>query len=139
MDKPVLEPHHIFYLGLRDVETAEQEYLDELGIQALTNEDIEEYGVEAAVTKTLDVVTKGTDYLVLSIDLDGLDPQDAPATGTPVDKGIRLHDMVPVLTKMIETTDFDLLEIAEYNPTLDGKEQTYQTIKTLLELLISKC
>ncbi|MGV0034084.1 MAG: arginase family protein, partial [Candidatus Azotimanducaceae bacterium WSBS_2022_MAG_OTU7] len=34
LDKPVLEPHHIFYLGLRDVETAEQEYLDELGIQA---------------------------------------------------------------------------------------------------------
>lgn len=134
--KAVLRPEHVFYLGLRDVDQGEEEAIRRLGIHAFTKEDVDAMGIENAFSAALETVSAGTDHLCLSVDLDAFDPAQAPSVGTPVDNGFRREDLLPVLKRLVQSGDFDLIELAEYNPTLAGADQTYDlTCETLKALL----
>ncbi|MEM6781423.1 MAG: arginase [Pseudomonadota bacterium] len=133
--KTVINPDHLFYIGIRSIDPAEQTVIDNLGIKHLTNRDVQKIGVKAAFNQALDALSD-TDYLILSFDLDGLRPSDVPAVGTPVGDGIALNDVLPALEAAQGKRRFDMIEIVEFNPTLQGQETTYQTIKKLLETLL---
>jgi len=131
--QPVLKPEHIVYLGIRDVEPAEEEYMRELGIRGYNVEEVREQSLEKIMQDAVTKLSQETDCLVLSIDLDGFDPSEAPSTGTPVSGGFTGGEMFPVLRKITEAGNFDLIEIAEYNPALEGREKTLSLIRGLLD------
>ncbi len=135
--QPVLKPEHIFYLGLRDIDPGEEDYIKNLGIRGYSCTDIDKIGVEKAFQEALTTVSKGTEFLVLSVDLDAFDPSEAPAVGSPVPDGLRRKDVVPVLADMVKQSSFDLFEVAEFNPALPGAEPTYQFIRDLLKTLLA--
>ncbi len=74
----------------------------------------------------------GTAGWEISFDLDGLDPRDAPGTGTPVEQGIRLADALQVLTGCSHDPRFVALELTEYNPLRDFGGQTAQAATELV-------
>jgi arginase len=135
-ESAVLKPEHICFVGLRDVEEAEENYIKELGVNAFYMSDIKKEGLENIMNEALNIITNGTDYTFLSLDVDGLDPQDAPATGTAVEDGIKVNELLPLLQKAVLENSFDGFEIAEYNPTLPGKEKTTETICSLLKTML---
>lgn len=130
--EPALKPENICYVGLRDVDAGETAYMAELGIKAFYMQDIKEKGLDAVMKEACAHIARHADYLFLDLDVDGLDPSDAPATGTPVVGGIKKADFLPALEQIVRDYDFSAFEIAEYNPTLPDKETTRQTICDVL-------
>ncbi|KAL8875420.1 MAG: hypothetical protein Q9192_009047, partial [Flavoplaca navasiana] len=72
----------LVYIGLRDVDGGEKEILRENGIKAFSMHDIDKHGIGRVMEMALGHI--GTDTPIhLSFDVDALDPQWAPSTGTP--------------------------------------------------------
>lgn len=136
-DEPVLKPENIFYLGLRDVDRGEKGFMEKLGIKGYTAAQSYEMGLKQALADAMDAITKDTDYLFLTFDLDSLDPQDAPATGTPVPEGFRADDLLPLLKDLVQQYDFDAIEISEYNPTLEGRDKTRALVDRLCQTFLA--
>jgi len=133
---PVLKPEHIVYIGLRDVDPGERDYIAAHGITAFSMDDIRRLGVGEVFERAQKVISS-TKCKAMSIDLDAFDPAEVPATGSPVPGGLKVAETLPVLKKLAAGTDFDLIEVAEYNPMLRGRDQTAAFIEELLKTLLS--
>lgn len=135
-EQAVLKPENIFFMGVRDIDEGEQTFIRDLGIQSLTAKEAYEMGLENALAMAMETITKNTDTLFLSFDLDSLEPAEVPATGTPVPEGFRADDLLPLLSDVVNKYQFDGLEISEYNPTLRGRDQTRAIMDRLFEALL---
>lgn len=98
---PQLPPSQLVYVGLKDVDDAEKEILEDLNIKAFYMTDVDSRGIIEVVEEALKAVDPdGRRNIHLSFDIDALDPLDAPATGTAVrggftlDEGLTLCDIV---------------------------------------------
>ncbi len=123
-----LLPHHVVVIGARSYEPAEAELLAALKVRVMAMEEVLDRGFAACFAEARALVKRDTAAWGLTLDLDGLDPLDAPGTGTPVDTGIRLSDAVQVLTGCGHDPDFVALELAEYNPLRDFGGKTAQAV-----------
>lgn len=80
--RPVLSPHRLVYIGLRDVDAGEKELLKRHGIKAFSMHQVDKWGIGKVVEMALDHVNPNRDLPIhLSFDVDALDPSVAPATG----------------------------------------------------------
>ena len=73
----------IVYIGLRDLDVAEQLLLKQLNVKAFTMQHIDRFGIGKVMEMSLDYLSKQYgESLHLSVDIDSVDPQLAPSTGT---------------------------------------------------------
>ena len=70
----------------------------------------------------------------MSLDIDAIEPEYVPCTGTPVEDGIKLSNLLYILkhTNMKNKIHTD---IVEYNPSLGNLQQQRRTQQTILSLL----
>jgi arginase len=90
------------------------------------------------VSEAARVAGDGTAGIHLSFDLDVVDPEDAPGTGTPVDGGIsyrEAHLAMEILGDLAEIVAVDLVEV---NPLLDQRNATGVLAVELAESLFGK-
>lgn len=127
-----LQPQHLVIIGARSYEPAEKALLDSLGVRVMFMPEVLERGFAACFDEARSRVQAGTAGWGISFDLDGLDPRDAPGTGTPVEQGIRLADALQVLAGCSEDPQFVALEVTEYNPLRDFGGQTAQAATELV-------
>ncbi len=127
-----LQPEHLVIIGARSYEPAEKALLDSLGVRVMFMPEVLERGFSACFDEARARVQAGTAGWGISFDLDGLDPRDAPGTGTPVEQGIRLADALQVLTGCSHDPRFVALELTEYNPLRDFGGQTAQAATELV-------
>ncbi len=134
---PNVRAENIAIVGLRSVDDAEKDVIRDSDITAYSMSDIDERGIAAVVSEALEIVTKNTEQLHVSFDLDWLDPVEAPGVGTPVSGGVsyreahyalesiaRYHEQMPVLRS---------LEFVEVNPILDKRNKTAALTGELLQ------
>jgi arginase len=76
-------------------------------------------------------ITDGASFLHVSLDLDALDPRDAPGVGTPVRGGLDYRE-AHTLLEIIATAQPDSVDIVEVNPVLDVRNQTAETASELV-------
>ena len=131
----VIRPENLCLLGVRSFEAAEAELLQQLGVRVMSMDEVNCIGVEAAMAEALAIAKTGTAGYGLSIDLDGLDPADAPGVGSPVVGGIRAAELLPVLAGLALDTQFRALEVAEFNPVNDVEQRTLQLVLQMLDLI----
>ena len=127
-----LAAEHLVIIGARSYEPAEVELLARLNVRVMFMPEVQQRGFAACFAEARDIVTRGTAGWGISFDLDGLDPQDAPGTGTPVEQGIRLADAVAVLDGCAQDPNFVAMELTEYNPLRDFGGRTAQAASRLL-------
>ena len=102
--KPVLKPHRIVYIGLRDVDQPERRILKEHGIKAFSMHEVDKYGIGKVVEMALDHVNPSRDRPIhLSFDVDALDPTVTPSTGTPVRGGLTFREGHYICEAVYET------------------------------------
>lgn len=140
-------------IGLRDVEEAEAALLDSFNIDWYSNVDIldRRTGLHVGDIAGRQVMKNQHGRTVFSLDLDGLDPEDAPSVTTNVGHGLRLHhalEAIQVLRMLGGNRRFAAVEIHEFNPirrlpdgssglTREQNDRTVQTILALMEALVS--
>lgn len=134
---PKLKPAQAVILGARDIDPLEKEALREANVLVLTMRDIDTMGVAAAAQQALEHFS----YLKrihVSLDLDALDPAEAPGVGTPVPGGLtyrEAHTLMEILHDSGKVTSLDVVEI---NPILDERNRTARLAVELVASLFGK-
>jgi ornithine--oxo-acid transaminase len=134
---PVLDPAHVCLIGARSFEPDEAALLMQMGVRVFPMEEVRRRGLEAVFVEALGIVQTGTAGFGVSIDLDALDPEDAPGVGTPVAGGLRGAALVEVLRHLRGNPLLQAVEIAELNPVLDEDGLTAARVTTLLDAALA--
>ncbi|MFB6186610.1 MAG: arginase, partial [Halobacteriaceae archaeon] len=83
---------NVVIVGLRNVDEEERNALKQSSISVFTMSDIDERGMKSVVEDAIDIATHGVDGIHVSLDLDWVDPNDAPGVGTPVRGGVTYRE-----------------------------------------------
>jgi ornithine--oxo-acid transaminase len=126
-----LSPEHTCLIGARSFEAGEHALLQSLGVRVFFMEEVLTRGLPTVFAEALAIVRTGVGFGV-SIDLDALDPRDAPGVTTPEPDGIRGEDLLAVLLQLRDCPDFLGIEIAELNPSHDKNRITAYLAADLL-------
>ncbi len=129
-------------LGARDLDQGEVELFEASDVTVFTMSDIDKQGMHKMAHRAIEIATKDVDYLHVSFDIDALDPETAPGTGTRVQGGLT-HREAHLLTELVhDCGKLSSFEMVEVNPTLDIRNKTAQLavglIASALEQKIAK-
>lgn len=129
---PKLRPEDVVIIGARQLDEGERTLIREQGIHVFTMHDIDRMGMGPVMEEALQIVTDGTDGVHLSLDLDSLDPVDAPGVGTPVAGGITYRESHLAMEILAETGVLTSAEFVEVNPILDHGNRTAKAAVALI-------
>ncbi|MCP4671709.1 MAG: arginase [Desulfobacula sp.] len=128
-----IHPDNVIMICQRDLDIKEKQRIKKSGITIFTMRDIDEQGISSIASKALMQLIH-LKKIHLSIDMDALDPVEAPGVGTPVPGGIsyrEAHLLMEILSDSGKISSMDLVEI---NPILDIANKTAQLA---VELILS--
>jgi arginase len=132
-DTPPLQPQDLVYVGLRDVDPAERRLLKQLGVRAYTIKDVDKYGIGKVMEMALDHVASRERPLHLSYDVDAVDPEWAPSTGTVVGGGLNYREAHYVAEAMCDTGLLQSMDLVEINPSITSAENGAESVKKTVE------
>ena len=135
---PVPEDH-ICMLGLRSVDRAERAALAKTGIHAHDMREIDERGIAQPLTDFLNRVAAVNGMLHVSLDVDFLDPDIAPAVGTTVPGGATVREAHLVMELLHESGLMTSLDLVELNPFLDTRGRTAKLMVDLAASAFGRC
>lgn len=124
---PALDESRVALVGLRDVDDSEQPALEDSDVSVYTMTDIDRRGIGTVVTEAIDVATDGDGEVHVSLDLDWLDPNEAPGVGTPVRGGVsyrEAHTAMEYVAELVPASSIRSMEVVEVNPVLDRENET---------------
>jgi arginase len=99
--------------------------------------DIDERGMATVMREAVDRLTH-MERLHVSLDLDSLDPSEAPGVGTPVPGGLTYREAQLAMEMLADTKRVQSVDVVEVNPILDKRNETGVTAVELLESLFGK-
>jgi len=132
-----IRPENVCLVGVRSFEPAEQWRLARLGVRVFSMADIEERGFTVVLEEAARHASKDTCGYGISIDVDAIDPTDAPGTGCPEPAGIRADTLIGALRGLSGRSRPIALEIAEFNPHRDENGRTADLVKGLIEAVVA--
>lgn len=132
-----VKPEHVVLIGVRDLDPQERVMLKQSGCTIFTMREIDEIGINAVLRQAL---TK-FDYLAkihLSLDLDVMDPLEAPGVGTPSAGGLTYREGQLIMEMIADTQKLHSVDVVEINPILDIQNRTAEVAVNLLASLFGK-
>jgi arginase len=112
-------------VGIRDVDAAERETIRRAGVAGVyTMRDIDERGMRTVMEEALAVAGRGTAGYCISLDMDWIDPEDAPGVGTPVRGGATYREAHLAMEIIADQGRMLSFEIVEVNPVIDEHNRT---------------
>jgi len=135
---PTLREENVVLVGLRSADEAEQALIDERELTVFTMSDIDRRGITAVVDEALKIATDGVEAIHLSLDLDWLDPTEAPGVGTPVRGGVTYREAHAAMEQAAATGAVRSLDLVEVNPTLDYHNETAELATELAASALGK-
>ena len=118
---PMIRPECVAFLGIRDIDVAEEDLIVEKGMFARTMDEWHDDGILPGVQAAVDhLMAQNVDAIHLSFDVDVLDPGMMPGTGTRYPGGLTIREASQVL-RFLGNWDGPIrsLDFVELNPTLD--------------------
>lgn len=129
---PAVLPKHLVYVGLRDLDGAEQAAIRTHGIRAFTMRDIDERGLRAVMEEAVALASHGTGGIHVSCDADWVDPREAPGVGTPVPGGATLREAHLAMEILHDSGAMVAMDLVEINPILDRRNRTAELAAELI-------
>ena len=128
----VLEPRHVALVGVRSFEPEEAARLARLGVRVFMMEEVRQRGLEAVFAEALAIATGGTSAFGVSIDLDAVNPEEAPGVATPAAGGLNSAELAAALTQVSGIPSLAAVELVEYCPRLDADGRSARVAIDLL-------
>jgi arginase len=129
---------NICMIGLRSVDPAERAALAESEVHIADMRHIDEHGIRAPLAAFLDRVDAADGRLHVSLDVDFLDPDIAPAVVTTVPGGATLREAHLVMEMLHDSGLVASLDLVELNPFLDNRGQTAGVMVDLTASLLGR-
>lgn len=131
---PKLNPGTIVIVGARDLDEGEQALLRTHAIHVFTMSDIDQRGMLVVMEEAIEIAGQHNNPLHLSLDMDALDPREAPGVGTPVRGGLSYREAHLAMELIARSRRLVSMDVVEVNPILD-RENT--TARLAVELILS--
>lgn len=132
-----LLPQHVCVIGARSFEPEEAALLLRLGVRVYVMEEIRRRGLLAVLREALGRVQEDTAAFGMTLDLDALDPRDAPGVSTPEPEGLHASELIQAFQDLGCPASLAALEIAEFNPHRDPSGATQRLVLELLGALLA--
>ncbi|MCB0362677.1 MAG: arginase family protein, partial [Bdellovibrionales bacterium] len=138
--KPSLKAQQIAYLGVRDLDLGEKKTLSDLKIATYTSKDVQNLGIKSLFAKIkAELGIQADTPTYTSLDFDGLDPSQAPATGLRVPHGIKLSDFLKLIQLTKSQSHWIGSDLVEFNPFMARSQSemltTLSTAESFFDLL----
>lgn len=130
--KKKILPENLCIIGARSFESEERELLEKLCVKIYFIEEVERRGLAVILKEAIAHVTENTVGFGVSLDIDSLNPKEAPGVGTPVSGGLKKCELMKACAHLIKHSGFLGLEVVEFNPLLDGTQKTEKLVADIL-------
>jgi arginase len=133
--KVSVDAKEVAIVGARQLDPKEQENLKRSGVKVLSMADIDRSGMKSVMNDAIRIASNdGRNKIHISLDMDLVDPSDAPGVGTPVRGGATYREAHLAMEMIYESQLMRSLEVVEVNPILD---QQNSTAELAVELILS--
>ncbi|CAF90988.1 unnamed protein product, partial [Tetraodon nigroviridis] len=144
--KPCVSAKDLVYIGLRDLDAAEQfqtssfycsYILKLLGVKVFSMTEVDRLGIARVMEETSEYLCAAKKPIHLSYDIDAIDPSVTPATGTPAAGGLTYREGVYITEHLCQTGLLSGVDLVEVNPFRGQTEHAIQsTVSTAVDLLL---
>jgi arginase len=122
---PKIAAENTVLIGVRDIDAAERENIRRAGVaEVYTMRDIDERGMRTVMEEALRTASQGTAGYHVSLDMDWIDPEEAPGVGTPVRGGATYREAHLAMEIIADHGGLLSFEIVEVNPIIDERNRT---------------
>lgn len=129
-----VKPENVYILGVRDIDEGEYNLVERLNLNFYTMDTIRETGLDNVLRKIInDIKSSSADGVHLSFDIDVLDKNLVPGTGTPVNNGFSVEEAKELLAAFLKEKFITSMDFVEFNPVIDSEDK--RTLKNCLEIL----
>lgn len=132
-----LKPQQVVLIGPRELDEIEKDNLRASGCTIFTMRDIDELGISRVIARGLEKLSDCR-RLHVSLDMDSIDPNEAPGVGTPVAGGLSYREAQLLMETISDTGRLHSLDIMETNPILDESNRTARVAVALAASLFGK-
>ena len=137
-ETPVLLPEHVCLIGSRSFEEGEAALLKRLNVRIYFDEEVKERGIESVLQEAIDYIKCRTKVFGVSLDLDVIDPQQAPGVGSPEPGGLDANEIISALQLLEKEEQFKVFELVEFNPRKAHYEKTAKICFEILQTIMKK-
>jgi arginase len=131
---PKLNPDNIVVIGARALDPGEQQLLREHHVHVFTMSDIDRYGISEVLRQAVAIAGREGQAIHLSLDMDSLDPREAPGVGTPIRGGLSYREAHLAMEMITDSQRLVSMDVVEVNSILD---QENATARLAVELTLS--
>ena len=126
-----IQPENLILIGVRSYENEEYDLLKQATVEIVFASQIN--GLAQTLIQAIDKLSLSCQTIGISIDLDFIDPEDAPGVETPAPGGIKARELIEALSLINRHPKVCGLEISEFNPEKDFKNKTLHLMKAIIE------
>ena len=131
---PMVSARNVALVGVREIDQLEAPHVRESGVKAFTMRHIDERGLRAVMEEAIEIASNGTAGFHLSLDMDYVDPREAPGVGTPVRGGGTYREAHLAMEMICDSGKMLSMEVVEVNPVID---EVNRTADLAVELIMS--
>lgn len=132
--KPKADPRNTALIGIRDVDPREKENVRKSGIRVFTMREVDEHGMRSVMEDAIAAASDDTAGICVTVDMDFVDPEEAPGVGTPVRGGATYREAHLAMEMIADSGKMLSFELVEVNPVID---EANRTAKLAMELALS--
>ena len=126
-----IKPAYLTLIGVRSYEKEEYALLRQAGVEIVFASQIN--GLVPLLINAIDKLSQSCETIGISIDMDIIDPEDAPGVETPAHGGIKAKELLAALESINRHPKVCGLEISEFTPQNDINNKTLRLMLALIE------
>ena len=129
---------HCVQIGGRDLDDAERQRMKDAGVTVFSINAIDKMGIGNVIEQAIEIAGNGTAGIHLSFDIDAIDPQAAPGTGTVVHSGLTVREAFLAVESLADSRKLLSIDMVEVNPILDERNKTAILASELIQSALGK-
>ncbi len=126
IEEKIIKKKDVILVGIREIDKTEINFLK--GIKIIKCNEFDNAKLISFLKKYKNVY--------LSLDIDVVDPKDAPGTGCKVKRGINGKSFLQIIGKLKNFKNIKRVDLVEVNPLLDKNKKTINLARKILRELI---
>ena len=134
---PKLDSSHVILIGIRNLDQQERKAIKDSGVGIYTMREIDERGLATVANEALERLNH-LSRIHISLDMDSLDPGEAPGVGTPVPGGLTYREAHLLMEIIADCACVGSIDVVEINPILDSQNHTAKIAVELIASLLGQ-
>lgn len=132
-----LDPASIHLIGVRAMDVGEEERVRATSVSLISTSEVMAWGGQRVLQRILDQTGESGAHLHVSLDVDVLDPDEAPGVGTPEPNGLPKETLQAFFLGIAASGCLGSLDVMEFNPLHDRNGRTARVVTELVTDLLA--